>query len=311
MVSLAIVFPGQGSQYAGIGKDFYENFSTAREVFERANKALGFDLKSLIFEGSSELNKTINTQPAILTVSYAIYRVLKEHFPELEPKFVAGHSLGEYSALLAAGVLNFEDAVRLVRYRAEYMQNAVPEGKGAMAAVIGIPPEEVKELCNQVGNEGIVEPVNYNSPLQTVVAGEVQAVKKLLKIARSKRIKAVPLKVSVPSHSSLMKEAAEKFKEKLSEFEFSDAKIPVVLNYDAKPHTKAEEIKENLYLQLFNPVLWVDSILYMKDHSIDVFVEVGPKNVLSKLIKQTVEGVKVCNFDKVEDLEKLGECLAS
>ena len=305
-MGIAFVFPGQGSQYAGMGKDFYERFPTAREVFERANEALGFDLKKLIFEGGEELNKTVNTQPAILTVSYALYSVFKELFPQVEPKFVAGHSLGEYTALLAADVLDFEDAVRLVRHRAEYMQNAVPEGKGAMAAVIGIPPEEVAKLCEEV--DGVVEPVNFNSPVQTVVAGEAEAVKKLVKLAKSRRIKAIPLKVSVPSHSSLMREAALKFKEKLQEVPFRDAKVPVVQNYDAKPHTKGEEIRENLYLQLFNPVRWVESVLFMTSSGVDTFVEIGPKNVLSKLIAQTVDGVKTCNLDKVEDLEKLKGC---
>ncbi len=306
-MGIALVFPGQGSQYAGMGRDFYESFPSAREVFERANETLGFDLTEIIFEGGEELNRTVNTQPAILTVSYAIYRVFKEKFPDVNPLFVAGHSLGEYGALLSAEVLGFEDAVRLVRKRAEYMQNAVPEGKGGMAAVIGIPPEEVAKLCEEV--EGIVEPVNFNSPVQTVVAGESEAVKRLVKLAKSRRIKAIPLKVSVPSHSSLMREAAEKFKEELQKVEFKNAKIPVVQNYDAKPHTDAEEIRENLYLQLFNPVRWVESVEFMTSNGVDTFVEIGPKNVLSKLISQTVEGVKVCNLDKVGDLEKVGECL--
>ncbi len=305
-MGIALVFPGQGSQYAGMGRDFYESFPSAREVFERANEALGFDLTEIIFEGGEELNRTVNTQPAILTVSYAIYRVFKEKFPNVNPFFVAGHSLGEYGALLAAEVLGFEDAVRLVRKRAEYMQSAVPEGKGGMAAVIGIPPEEVAKLCEEV--EGVVEPVNFNSPVQTVVAGEAEAVKRLVKLAKSRRIKAIPLKVSVPSHSSLMREAAEKFKEELQKVEFKNAKIPVVQNYDAKPHTEADEIRENLYLQLFNPVRWVESIEFMTSNGVDTFVEIGPKNVLSKLISQTVEGVKVCSLDKVEDLEKLKEC---
>jgi [acyl-carrier-protein] S-malonyltransferase len=302
-MAIAFVFPGQGSQYAGMGKDFYENFPSAKEVFETANKVLGFDLKNIIFEGGSELNSTVNTQPAILTVSYAILKVVKETIPELNPVFTAGHSLGEYTALLASEVLPFEEALKLVRHRAEYMQNAVPEGKGAMAAVIGIPPEEVKKLCEEV--EGVVEPVNFNSPIQTVVAGEAEAVKKLVRLAKSKRIKAIPLKVSVPSHSSLMREAAEKFKEKLNEVEFKNANPPVVQNYDAKPHTEAEEIKENLYLQLFNPVLWVDSVKYMFAQGVDTFVEIGPKNVLSKLITQIVPEAKTLNVDKVEDLEKL------
>ena len=304
-MGLALVFPGQGSQYAEMGKDFYENYPTAKEIFERANEALNFDLTKVIFEDSNELNRTVNTQPAILTVSYAIYSVLKEQYPDLEAKFVAGHSLGEYSALLAADVLEFEDAVRLVRKRAEYMQNAVPEGKGGMAAVIGIPPEEVKKLCEEV--DGIVEPVNFNSPIQTVVAGEADAVKKLVRLAKSKKIKAIPLKVSVPSHSSLMKEAAERFKEELQQVSFKNARTPVVQNYDAKPHTEAEEIKENLYLQLFNPVRWVESVKFMTSEGVDTFIEIGPKNVLSKLISQTVEDVKTLNVEKLEDLEKLKE----
>ena len=305
-MGIALVFPGQGSQYAGMGKDFYEQFTPAKEVFERANEALGFDLTKIIFEGGEELNRTVNTQPAILTVSYAIYRVFKEKFSPINPQFVAGHSLGEYTALLAAEVLQFEDAVRLVRKRAEYMQSAVPEGKGGMAAVIGVPSEEVAKLCEEI--EGIVEPVNFNSPMQTVVAGEAQAVKNLVRLAKSRRIKAIPLKVSVPSHSSLMKEAAEKFKGELQKVEFRDAKIPVVQNYDARPHTSAEEIRENLYLQLFNPVRWVESVEFMTSNGVDTFIELGPKNVLTKLISQTVKGIKACNLERVDDLEKLKEC---
>jgi len=302
-MGIALVFPGQGSQYAGMGRDFYEKYPTAREIFQRADEALGFKLSELIFEGGPELNQTVNTQPAILTVSYAVYRVLKELYPHIEPQFVAGHSLGEYTALLGAEVLEFEDAVRLVRHRAQYMQSAVPEGQGGMAAIIGISPQEVAELCREV--EGTVEPVNFNSPVQTVVAGEAKAVKELVRLAKSKKIKAIPLKVSVPSHSSLMREAAERFKEKLREVPFKNASIPVVQNYDARPHTDAREIKENLYLQLFNPVRWVESVEYMHSQGVDTFIEIGPKNVLSKLITQTVPSVKALSVDKVEDLERL------
>ncbi|HID79581.1 MAG TPA: ACP S-malonyltransferase [Aquificales bacterium] len=304
-MGIAFIFPGQGSQYAGMGRAFYEKFTLAREVFQRANETLGFDLTKLIFEGGGELNKTVNTQPAILTVSFAIYTVLKELYPELKPMLVAGHSLGEYTALLSAGVLEFEDALKLVRYRAQYMQSAVPEGEGGMAAVIGISPEEVAKLCQEV--EGVVEPVNFNSPIQTVVAGQAKAVKDLVRLAKSRKIKAIPLKVSVPSHSSLMRVAGEKFKEKLKEVSFKDAQTPVVQNYTAQAHTKAQEIKENLYLQLFNPVRWVESVEFMHSQGVDTFIEIGPKNVLTKLVTQILPSVKAFNVERVEDLEKLKE----
>ena len=185
------------------------------------------------------------------------------------------------------------------------MQSAVPEGEGGMAAVIGISPEEVAKLCQEV--EGVVEPVNFNSPIQTVVAGQAKAVKDLVRLAKSRKIKAIPLKVSVPSHSSLMRVAGEKFKEKLKEVSFKDAQTPVVQNYTAQAHTKAQEIKENLYLQLFNPVRWVESVEFMHSQGVDTFIEIGPKNVLTKLVTQILPSVKAFNVERVEDLEKLKE----
>ena len=310
MKKLAYIFPGQGSQYVGMGYDFYKAFSSATDVFHLAEKALRYDLPSLIFKGpEEELNKTINTQPAILTTSIAIYRVMREMgFPE--PDVVAGHSLGEYSALVVAGGVEFFEGVRLASIRAKYMQEAVPEGKGAMAAILKLSPKAVEEVCKKAQEVGVVEPANYNSPEQTVISGEKQAVERAMEIARQMGGKAIPLKVSVPSHCSLMKDAADAFRIKLAQTPIRNLAIPLVQNYTAREHTMAYEIRENLYYQLFSSVKWFQSVQYMVEKlGVGIFVEIGPKNVLSKLIQQTVSGVSVFNVEKVEDLEKVKKAL--
>ncbi len=305
MGKLAYVFPGQGSQYVGMGYDFYREFSESADVFHSAETALRYNLTDIIFKGpEEELNRTINTQPAILTTSLAIYAVMKaKGFPE--PDLVAGHSLGEYTALAVAGGVELFEAVRLANLRGKYMQEAVPEGLGAMSAVLKLLPEKVEEACRLAQEYGVVESANYNSLEQTVISGEKTAVEKAGEIAKQMGGKVIPLKVSVPSHCSLMKPAADAFRLKLAQTPIKNINIPIVQNYTAKAHTMAPEIRENLYRQIFSSVKWFQSVLYMVEQGVDTFVEIGPKNVLSKLIQQTVQNVRVFNVEKVEDLEKV------
>ena len=308
MGKIAYVFPGQGSQYVGMAHDLYRNFHQAAEVFHTAEETLRMslpDFLDVIFRGPEEkLNSTLYTQPALLTASYAIYRVMEDlGFPE--PHYTAGHSLGELTALLVAGGLELSSAVRLTYDRAKFMQSAVPEGRGAMAALLKISSEEVEEVCRLAREAGVVEPANYNSPLQTVVSGEKQAVERAGEIARRRGARVVPLRVSVPSHCSLMKPAADAFRIKLSQTPIKNPRLPLVQNFTATEHTSVREIRENLYRQLFSPVRWYQSVEFMVSRGVDTFVEIGPKNVLTKLIQQTVREVRVFNIEKVEDLEKV------
>ena len=302
-MAVAVVFPGQGSQYLGMGKEFYQEFDVVREVFDRASQRLGFDMARLCFESSEEeLTLTENTQPSILTVSYAIYLAIKEMLPEVS--FFAGHSLGEYTACVAAGILSFEDAVYAVKNRGRFMQEAVPVGKGAMAAILGLSGDVVEEVCSKV--EGVVQPANYNSPEQIVIAGEKEAVERacsLLKEKGAKRV--VPLKVSAPFHCRLMKPAAERLRGVLAELDFNDAQIPVVSNVTATDVSSGERERELLYIQVTAPVRWYQSVLFMKEKGVDTFVEVGPSRVLSGLIKKTDRKLKTVNVEKPSDLEKL------
>ncbi len=312
MGKIAYVFPGQGSQYVGMSYDFYKEFHQSADVFHTAEQALRMslpDLVDVVLKGPEEkLNKTMYTQPGILVASYAVYKAMEDAgFPP--PDYVAGHSLGEYTALLVAGGIELFEAVRLTYLRGKYMQEAVPEGKGAMAAVIKIPPEEVEEVCKVASEVGVVEPANYNSPQQTVISGEKAAVERAGELAKERGARVIPLKVSVPSHCSLMEDAANAFKLKLAQTPIRNIEIPLVQNHTARDHKMAHEIRDNLHKQIFSSVRWYQSVEYMVEKGVDTFVEVGPKNVLSKLIQQTLPNVRVFNIEKLEDLEKVKNAL--
>ncbi len=296
---IAFVFPGQGSQYLGMGKDIVEH---AKDVFETASRIVGFDLARLCMDGpETELNRTENTQPAILTVSYAL---LREVLAVVKPDYVAGHSLGEYTAALCAEVFSFSDAVKITRTRGQLMQQAQPEGKGAMAAILGLEEDKVKQICKSAS--GYVDVANFNCPGQIVISGEAFAVKEASEIAKQNGAKKVViLQVSIPSHCTLMKEASEKFEEFLKEFKFNDAKIPIVSNVDASQKRSSAEIVDAFVRQLYNPVRWHDCVKYMISNEVDTFVEIGPGKVLSGLIKRIDPKVKVLNVETLNDIEKI------
>lgn len=303
MKELCFVFPGQGSQHVGMGREMYERYDEAKRVFEIASEVLGYDVASLCFNGpEEELNRTVRTQPCILTVSIAIYRVLIDK--GLKPSVTAGHSLGEYSALVASGVLDLDKALILTEKRGQFMQDAVPEGKGLMAAILGLKRKEVDEICLSV-RSGYVVPANYNCPGQIVIAGEKKAVEEAIGLAREAGAKrAVPLSVSVPSHCALMAGASERLAELLKDIDFHSPSVPVVNNADALFLNNVESIKSSLVRQLNSPLLWEDSIKAIIDSGIETFIEVGPGKVLSGLIRRIDPEVTVLNVEDNASLEK-------
>lgn len=294
MGKVAFVFPGQGAQAVGMGKDAYEQ-EDLRSVFVEADRVLGYGLSNLMFEGpEEELKLTYHTQPALLTTSVAYWKQLDN--AGIRPDYVAGHSLGEYSALVAAGVLRFEDAVKTVRLRGEYMDEAVPAGQGAMAAVLGADRDRLGQLCRDISDQdGVVEMANVNAPGQIVVSGSAQGVDAVAKLAKegagAKRV--IPLEVSGPFHSSLMEPAAKRLEEHLSTIPFQDASIPVIANVTAKDVRVSSEIRELLVRQVTAPVLWEDSIRTMLELGVDTFVEIGSGSVLTGLIRKIRRDVKI------------------
>lgn len=304
MSKLAFVFPGQGAQKVGMGKDFYDNYDVAKKMFKEADEALGYSIMKMCFEGPEEdLKLTANTQPAILTISCIANEILKEN--GIQPEITGGHSLGEYSALVAAGVLNFQDAVALVHKRGSYMQEAVPVGEGGMAAIIGVDRDKIVEVCQQVSAESPVQAVNFNCPGQIVIAGATKGVElavEELKAAGAK--KAVILPVSAPFHSTLMKPAAEKLAVELDKVTISDANIPVVANVSAEILTKAEDIKASLVAQAASPVLWEDCVARMKEFGADVLLEAGPGKTLCGFNRRIDKTITSLNVEDVASLEK-------
>lgn len=307
MTESAFIFPGQGSQYIGMGKELYDNFAVARETFEEANDALGLDIKKICFEDpDDEIGLTINTQPAVLTASIATLRVLNQE-TDIKPSMLAGHSLGEYSALVASESLSFFDAVRIVRERGRFMQEAVPLGTGTMAAIIGMEEDDVEKVCAEVTEGGdLVSPANYNSPDQTAVSGTTAGVQKAGDLAMERGAKrAVILDVSAPFHCSLMTPAMEKLATELEQISFKVIKIPVVSNVEADINSSAEKVIELLINQVCNPVKWVQSIRRMIKEGMETFIEVGPGRVLSGLMRKTNKKVNMLNIENMKSLDSI------
>ena len=300
---IGLVFPGQGSQSVGMGKALCEAYPQLRQVYDEASTVLGYDVAALCFEGPAEkLNLTEHTQPALLVSSIAALRALQPF--GIKPVAVAGHSLGEYSALVAAGGLSYRDAVGIVQKRGRYMSEAVPTGTGLVAALLGLGAEAVREVCREAASAGVVQAANFNSPGQVVIAGEKAAVERAIEIAKTKGCKkAVPLPVSVPVHTPLMQKAADRLAKDLAAITWSDLHMPLINNAEAKQIAKATDIQASLVRQLPSSVLWEDSMKAMAAMGVKTFIEVGPGSVLTGLNKRIVPEAVTMNVNDPKSLE--------
>lgn len=303
MTKKALLFPGQGAQYVSMGEEFASKYPEAKEVYNTADKVLGFKVSDICFYGPQEkLKKTAFTQPAVLTTSMACYKVFSEK-SRINPDYVSGHSLGEYTALVVAGSLKFEEAVKLVYKRGKFMEEAASNGKGCMAAILGLEVDIVEKICKESSKFGVVEPVNLNCPGQIVIAGEKEAVKDASKRAvENGARKALDLGVSGPFHSSLMLSAANKLAEELENIKFNDPEVPVVLNWSSNIALTSEDIKKGLVEQIKSPVLWDSCIRTLLKENTDSFIEVGPGKVLSGLVKNIKKEVNIYNVENIYSL---------
>jgi len=307
MKKIGVVFPGQGSQYVGMGKKLYDRFDEVKELFAAANKALGFSISELVLNGpEEELRQTYNTQPALVLVSYAVWNLLQNE-TKLSPYLVSGHSLGEYTALLASGYFTFEDALTITRKRGLLMEESCPKGKGGMGALIGANMEKIQPVLNEIcHDEYVAVPANMNSAEQVVLSGDIGALKEAVeKLKGIGYKKAVFLNVSGPFHSPLMKEAAEQLKGELKNLPGGNLAIPIVSNVDATPEKSKDAIVDRLYRQMFSPVLWEACVKRMAMEGVECFIEVGPQKVLSNLIRRITPDIPCYNVEEYEDIEAI------
>ncbi len=304
----AILFPGQGSQVVGMGSEFYNNFSSVKEIFNSADEKLNFKLSKIILEGpEDQLKLTQNTQPAILTVSYAIFKILKEEFNYNfeNTKYFAGHSLGEYSALLCAGSLSFEDALYLLFERGKSMQEAVPVGKGGMLAVLGSENEEIEDCIKKIKSKGVCEIANDNAPGQIIVSGNIELIQELQNILKENKKKSIMLPVSAPFHCSLMNAAATNMKSKIENVNFTKPNYEIITNVSASPTNDPVKIKKLLVEQIYSKVRWRESILYMANNKITEYLEIGPGKVLTGLVKRILPSANSSSINSIEDIKNI------